>query len=96
MDKKINTWQPGKFTPLPGWSAMSDAWKKEQRDFETTKVHAGETEKPICFASSPGTALWISHRLNVASDLERLLIEFAENKTDGKEMTQYVAKLMNQ
>lgn len=93
MDKTIATWQPGKYKQMAGHAAMSDTWKKEQVLFEITRVQAGPDEDAICFAKSPGVATWISHRLNVAADLERMLIKFAEGKSDGKELEAYVKKL---
>jgi len=92
MDKNINTWRPGK-TPSH-LSVLSAEKRKEETLFAITRVE-DEAGDLICMGKSPGAAMFIAHRLNVAADLERLLFEFYLQKSDGNELAEYVKKLVN-
>lgn len=86
----INRWQQGKFINHPKYDHMGQCWKDEQDKIEMLLVRPHPTENAICRCATPGDTKWIASRLNLASDLEQLVYDFAIGKTNGNALKEYV------
>jgi hypothetical protein len=67
MDNKHRSWRQGQFIDQPKYRYMSTEWKQQCRLQESLLVRPWPLGNAICRAHTPGDALWIAQRLNLAA-----------------------------
>ena len=87
----INTWRQSKFVDQKQYSGWTEE-EKEKADLDERKCVVPELlQNKICMCNNESNARWIAKRLNLASDLEELVYNYATGKSDGQDIIEYVS-----
>lgn len=90
----VDTWQQGYFVDKPIYST----WVKEHKEAceyqESLKVILDKLNNPICKCNKPEDSKWISSRLNLAAQLERVIISDIKYLTNSEKILQRLQNII--
>lgn len=90
----IDTWQQGYFVDKPIYST----WVKEHKEAceyqESLKVILNKLDNPICNCNKPEDSKWISSRLNLAAQLERVIMSDIKYLTNSEKILQRLQNII--
>ena len=67
MDNKHRSWQQGQFVDQLRYRHMGSEWKQQCQMRESLLIRPSPLGNAIAEARSPGEAIWIAQRLNLAA-----------------------------